>query len=77
MAMEITNNYSSYAAQTMTESGATANSAKKKEQKNTGNSRKQQIQSTTEYANGLAKLVPKRRVLRLEMPVHQPETASH
>ena len=58
MAMEITNNYSSYAAQTMTESGATSGTKKKgteKTQETAGNSKSK---STAEYANELAKLTP-------------------
>ena len=58
MAMEITNNYSSYAAQTMTESGATSGTKKKgteKTQETAGNSKSK---STAEYANELAKLAP-------------------
>lgn len=58
MAMEITNNYSSYAAQSMAEGGA-ANGTKKKgtekTQETAGNSKSK---STVEYANELAKLVP-------------------
>lgn len=58
MAMEITNNYSSYAAQSTAESGA-ANGTKKKgtekTQETAGNSKSK---STAEYANELAKLVP-------------------
>ena len=58
MAMEITNNYSSYAAQSMAGSNA-ASSTKKKETENTsettGNSKPR---STSDYVNELAKLVP-------------------
>lgn len=58
MAMEITNSYSSYAAQSLAGSSAAGN-AKKKETENTsetaGNSKSK---STTDYANELAKLVP-------------------
>ena len=58
MAMEITNNYSSYAAQSMAGSNA-ASSTKKKETENTsettGNSKSR---STSDYVNELAKLVP-------------------
>ena len=58
MAMEITNNYSSYAAQSMAGSNA-ACSTKKKETENTsettGNSKSR---STSDYVNELAKLVP-------------------
>lgn len=59
MAMEISNNnYSSYAAQSMTES-STANSAKKKEtEKATETAGSSKEKKTTDYANGLAKLVP-------------------
>ena len=58
MAMEITNNYSSYAAQGMAES-STANSAKKKEtEKTTETAGSSKAKKTTDYANGLAKLVP-------------------
>lgn len=52
MAMEITNSYNSYAAQSMAESSA-AGSTKKREA--AGNSRSK---STAEYVNELAKLVP-------------------
>ncbi|MEY8335317.1 DUF6033 family protein [Lachnospiraceae bacterium 47-T17] len=58
MAMEITNNYSSYAAQSMAGSNA-ASRTKKKETENTsettGNSKSR---STSDYVNELAKLVP-------------------
>lgn len=58
MAMEITNNYSSYAAQSMAGSNA-ASRTKKKETENTsettGNSKPR---STSDYVNELAKLVP-------------------
>ena len=58
MAMEITNNYSSYAAQSVAES-STANSAKKKEtEKTTETVESNKGKRTTDYANGLAKLVP-------------------
>ena len=58
MAMEITNNYSSYATQSMAES-STANSAKKKEtEKTTETAGSSKAKKTTDYANGLAKLVP-------------------
>lgn len=58
MAMEITNNYSSYAAQSVAES-STANSAKKKEtEKATETAESSKAKKTTDYANGLAKLVP-------------------
>ena len=58
MAMEITNNYSSYAAQSVAES-STANSAKKKEtEKTTETLESNKGKKTTDYANGLAKLVP-------------------
>ena len=58
MAMEITNNYSSYAAQSVAES-STANSAKKKEtEKTTETVESNKGKKTTDYANGLAKLVP-------------------
>ena len=48
MAMEITNNYSSYAAQTMTESGATSGTKKKGTEKTqeTANPRVQQSMQT-------------------------------
>lgn len=58
MAMEITNNYSSYAAQGMAGNGATSGTKKKetaKTQETSGNSK---AKSTAEYANELAKLVP-------------------
>ena len=56
--MEITNNYSNYAAQSMAES-STANSAKKKEtEKTTETAGSSKTKKTTDYANGLAKLVP-------------------
>ena len=63
MAMEITNNYSNYAAQSMAESSAAGisaiNGTKKKgtekTQETAGNSKSQ---STAEYANELSKLVP-------------------
>lgn len=58
MAMEITNNYSSYVAQSVAES-STANSAKKKEtEKTTETVESNKGKKTTDYANGLAKLVP-------------------
>ena len=58
MAMEITNNYSSYATQSMAES-STANSVKKKEiEKTTETAGSSKAKKTTDYANGLAKLVP-------------------
>lgn len=58
MAMEITNNYSSYAAQSMAES-STANSARKKEtEKTTETAGRSKSKNTTDYANELAKLVP-------------------
>ena len=58
MAMEITNNYSSYAAQSVAES-STANSTKKKEtEKTTETLESNKGKKTTDYANGLAKLVP-------------------
>lgn len=53
MAMEITNNYSSYVAQGM------AGSTKKKETENTSETvRSSKTKSTTDYANELAKFVP-------------------
>lgn len=58
MAMEITNNYSSYVAQSMTGNGV-AGSTKKKETENisekAGSSKSK---STSDYVNELAKLVP-------------------
>lgn len=58
MAMEITNYYSSYATQCIAES-STANSAKKKEtEKTTETADSGKAKKTTDYANGLAKLVP-------------------
>ena len=58
MTMEITNNYSSYAAQSVAKS-STANSAKKKEtEKTTETVESSKGKKTTDYANGLAKLVP-------------------
>lgn len=58
MSMEISNNYSSYAAQSIAES-STANSAKKKEtEKTTETAESSKAKKTTDYANGLAKLVP-------------------
>lgn len=65
MAMEITNNYSSYAAQTMTESGATSGTKKKgteKTQETAGNSRKQQIQEYSRVCKRIGETCPKRRV---------------
>ncbi len=54
MAMEITNNYSSYAAQRMAES-----STKKKETENTSETAgSSKSRSTSDYVNELAKLVP-------------------
>ena len=58
MAMEINRNYSSYAAQGIAESSV-ANSAKKKEtEKTTETAGSSKTKKTTDYANGLAKLVP-------------------
>lgn len=58
MAMEITNNYSSYAAKGMAGNSA-AGSTKKKETENTSETTGiSKSKSTTEYANKLAKLVP-------------------
>lgn len=58
MAMEITNNYSSYVAQNIARNNA-ASSTKEKEAENaseaTGNSK---VKDTSDYANELAKLVP-------------------
>lgn len=58
MAMEITNNYSSYATQSMAESSA-ANSTKKKETENTSEAAgSSKSKSTSGYMNELAKLAP-------------------
>ena len=58
MAMEITNNYSSYAAQSMAGSSA-ASSTKKKETENTSEKAgSSKPRSTSDYVNELAKLVP-------------------
>ena len=58
MAMEITNNYSSYATQSVVEND-TENSTKKKEtEKTTETLGSSKGKKTTDYANGLAKLVP-------------------
>ena len=58
MAMEITNNYSSYAAQSMAGSNA-ASSTKKKETENTSETTgSSKSRSTSDYVNELAKLVP-------------------
>ena len=54
MAMEITNNYSSYAVQSMAERNR-ANSTKKKAPETTNSNK---AKSTEEYVNELAKLVP-------------------
>lgn len=53
MAMEITNNYSSYAAQ-----GMAGNTKKKETEKTQETAESSKSRSTTEYANELAKLVP-------------------
>ena len=53
MAMEITNNYSSYAAQ-----GMTGNTKKKETGKTQETAESSKSKSTTEYADELAKLVP-------------------
>ena len=76
MAMEITNNYSSYAAQSVAES-STANSTKKKETEKTtetleSNREKRQLIMQMDQQN-----LFQVQILRLEMPVHQPKTASH
>ena len=56
--MEITNNYSSYATQSVVEND-TENSTKKKEtEKTTETLGSSKGKKTTDYANGLAKLVP-------------------
>ena len=58
MAMEITNNYSSYAAQSMAGSNA-ASSTKKKETESTSETTgSSKSRSTSDYVNELAKLVP-------------------
>ena len=53
MAMEITNNYSSYAAQ-----GMAGNTKKKETEKTQKTAESSKSKNTAEYANGLAKLVP-------------------
>ena len=53
MAMEITNNYSSYAAQ-----GMAGNTKKKETEKTQETAESSKTKNTAEYANGLAKLVP-------------------
>ena len=53
MAMEITNNYSSYAAQGMAD-----NTRKKETEKTQKTAESSKSKNTAEYANGLAKLVP-------------------
>ena len=53
MAMEITNNYSSYAAQ-----GMAGNTKKKETEKTQETAESSKSKNTAEYANGLAKLVP-------------------
>ena len=58
MAMEITNNYSSYAAQSMAESSAASSAKKKETEKTTETAGSSKAKKTTDYANGLAKLVP-------------------
>ena len=58
MAMEITNNYSSYVLQGMAESGTTSNTKKKGTENTSGIAESSKSRSTTEYANELAKLVP-------------------
>ncbi|NBJ94611.1 DUF6033 family protein [Parablautia muri] len=58
MAMEITNNYSSYATQSMVGSNA-AGSTKRKETENTSETAgSSKSRSTSDYVNELAKLVP-------------------
>ncbi len=53
MAMEIINNYSSYAAQ-----GMAGNTKKKETEKTQKTAESSKFKNTAEYANGLAKLVP-------------------
>lgn len=53
MAMEITNNYSSYATQSIA-----GNTKKKETEKTQETAENSKSRSTTEYANELAKLVP-------------------
>ena len=53
MAMEITNNYNSYAAQ-----GMAGNTKKKETEKTQKTAESSKSKNTAEYANGLAKLVP-------------------
>ncbi len=58
MAMEITNNYSSYATQSIAESSTTNGAKKKETEKTTETAGSSKAKKTTDYANGLAKLVP-------------------
>lgn len=57
MAMEITNNYTNYAAGSMAETGA-ANSTQKKETEKTGETANSKSKSTATYLSELAKLAP-------------------
>lgn len=58
MAMEITNNYSSYAVQTVTGSGMANSTQKKETDKTSETAGSSKAQSTAEYMSELAKLVP-------------------
>ena len=58
MAMEITSNYSSYAAQNMVGSNVTSNTKKKETENTSETAGSRKSKSTSDYANELAKLVP-------------------
>ena len=58
MAMEITNNYSSYAAQSMAGSNAASNTKKKETENTSETTGSSKARSTSDYVNELAKLVP-------------------
>lgn len=58
MAMEITSNYSSYAAQSMAGSNASSSTKKKEAESASETSGSSKSKSTPDYANELAKLVP-------------------
>ena len=58
MAMEITNNYSSYAAQSMAGSNAASSTKKKETEKTSETTGNSKSRSTSDYVNELAKLVP-------------------
>lgn len=58
MAMEITNNYSSYVAQSMTGNNATINTKKKETENVSEAAGSSKSKSTSDYVNELAKLAP-------------------